>query len=151
MKMWTFSYSIAGSAKSSVTFFSKIGIFFCKLMSIFTMSSHAKEFCITKTTKHIFLWSNSFKMIWIYTQSVSAQVINMKSTRNFSFFYFITKSVGILHFFISNTKKSISLGCTSHPIPAMVCFFNFFKKSFNECVASFRHSILIAQTYRDCK
>lgn len=132
------SNTVTRFTKPSMTIFTMVSILWTEFMTIFAMSALSKTNYWRNTTKHIYFWCNRLKMVWIYTYCVSTQMIKTKSVRNLSIFEFIGKPMRTNLFFISNAKLSVSFCGASSPIPAIISFFYFIKKSFQQW-GSFPH------------
>lgn len=121
--------SVFASTASSPIFFKK-GIFYCKFVSINTMSFLKIDCRNTNTSQAIFFVSHCLKMIRIYASAVATQVVNIESFWDSSFVPFVHKTMHICSL-VFNTHASISsLRLVACPYPARVSFFNKHFESF---------------------
>jgi len=142
------------SACSAMTFiFMESCIFFIKKVTIETVCFSSINCAYTYASESINFWSNSFKMIWIYAKSISAQMIYLQSFGNRAFKKLITISMSFYSYgknlvFCFYNKTSIRLWLcipnSSSPIPAGFSFFNSFKKSYFwiNCLIPHKHELL---------
>ncbi len=125
----------ANTARPTAKFFSSpvIGVFFIKLMPIFTLCCSIVNSSGAYATKHIFFLSNCLKVIGVYAIFYSTKMIYLKAIGDFSSAKFIGFSVRSSNFAML-FKSPIPVNKFSYPKPARVGFLNFSPEPSGSCL-----------------
>lgn len=145
--IWIFTSPNSSGHASMALFTFSVTVSFCsrifrgKLMPTDTVGLSMVFRYEALTSKNIFYWSNCFKMIRIYTKSVSTKMIQMKSDWYGSVFKFVRKSMcKIVSVFESELSVFSTFGFFKNP--ALACFCYEFPKILFFIGSHFRFSIL---------
>lgn len=109
-----------------------INIFFCVFVSIYTMSLFYINSWNTYSSEQIFFLRNWFKMIWIYTLSISTQMIDLIPLWYGALIKFVCSTMRIALFCVNPDNSIIRFftPCArSYPKPACGSFFGVFDKT----------------------